>query len=818
MERYFSIKNIAFVGSYNATTAIRLMDHLPGAKRSFLPPIEIPLLVRRDHLFSFSYDYFTFLEDQGFETKKLIEGVYSLDRKEDALSVVQGWGFFGTLMTVLRTARVPFDINHFVRVTEKGDCLITTTSLLEYLRIWMYHESNRLPPATKAERAQTIGNVIRALSDFVNGVLDFEMQGLGYSSQELIVNPDAISTQGRMHLRAMKDQFESSGGYHEFEKCIDEDYYSRNQNFFSGPMCGKPYEFKSDDWTWQGQVMSPAHLLILSLSLLGEALESAYRICYEGNRHIQFKSPMFIQVLLQAAGWCPIDVQRSSEGSSAAVISYLTGFDRRSSWKQHQGCCPNDGCLAYQITDAAYKGKHTAPNCTCDYVSLQGEVDFIKSTIHEGHIPLVFVKTDDDQDDLGIGITAWGGETWTESFPFVAISHIWADGIGNTTENAIPKCQLLRLQKEVNSLYSDEERLNPGVPFWIDTLMIPLEPEAKAEAIARMDHVYRSADKVLVLDSSLEATSAKENPQELMMHIYLCPWMSRLWTLQEAFLARHLFFKFAEESLRIEDLARILRMDLVKEDLHLLKDVRPKAEAEANTEGLTFNKALESMLNARLAAFMQTDGAVTEHDDVLDIYPIRTFVMNRMLFLRINAWNEVKMAEKRAAGRYSFGQMAIPMCYRASSKTEDEPLCLALVAGVSVYGLLQIPPEERMEQLFGQFDEVSDFCHGFLLVFPAPCSRECRKDEAQSYVSWLDMSTDFSDNTMVLTKQLDTKRDHFHGEAAYSEACTSMDPEIITQQQQLLRWPRRPNHTRRPCCAIWRNIARPCRRQLDVSV
>jgi hypothetical protein len=29
---------------------------------------------------------------------------------------------------------------------------------------------------------------------------------------------------------------------------------------------------------------------------------------------------------------------------------------------------------------------------------------------------------------------------------FVAISHVWADGMGNVNENALPRCQLTRIQ------------------------------------------------------------------------------------------------------------------------------------------------------------------------------------------------------------------------------------------------------------------------------------------------------------------------------------------------------------------------------------
>jgi len=52
----------------------------------------------------------------------------------------------------------------------------------------------------------------------------------------------------------------------------------------------------------------------------------------------------------------------------------------------------------------------------------------------------------------------------------VAISHVWADRLGNNRANKLPRCQLERLQGLANSLYKNDYH---PVPFWIDTLMIP---------------------------------------------------------------------------------------------------------------------------------------------------------------------------------------------------------------------------------------------------------------------------------------------------------------------------------------------------------
>jgi hypothetical protein len=72
------------------------------------------------------------------------------------------------------------------------------------------------------------------------------------------------------------------------------------------------------------------------------------------------------------------------------------------------------------------------------------------------------------------------------NIPFVAISHVWSDGLGNQGRNALPKCQLRRIQTWVNGLYQNDAE---PVPFWIDSLSIPENKdersrEAKTKAIA----------------------------------------------------------------------------------------------------------------------------------------------------------------------------------------------------------------------------------------------------------------------------------------------------------------------------------------------
>lgn len=84
-------------------------------------------------------------------------------------------------------------------------------------------------------------------------------------------------------------------------------------------------------------------------------------------------------------------------------------------------------------------------------------------------------------------------------------------------------------------------------PFWIDTLCVPVKSiEGRKAAIRKMHEMYKHAESVLLLDRSLQECSGKASPTECLIRIAMSSWSSRLWTLQEAALARNIYFDFGE--------------------------------------------------------------------------------------------------------------------------------------------------------------------------------------------------------------------------------------------------------------------------------
>ena len=142
-----------------------------------------------------------------------------------------------------------------------------------------------------------------------------------------------------------------------------------------------------------------------------------------------------------------------------------------------------------------------------------------------------------------------------ENAQYVALSHVWADGLENARRNALARCQISRLSKLVKALNVAENKSTQELFLWCDTLCCLTEPDdAKNLALSRMTRTYEKAAFVLVLTSALLIHNSESlSYEEMWTRIMISPWMHRVWTLQEAVLGandRRLWFQFKDKAVR----------------------------------------------------------------------------------------------------------------------------------------------------------------------------------------------------------------------------------------------------------------------------
>lgn len=234
----------------------------------------------------------------------------------------------------------------------------------------------------------------------------------------------------------------------------------------------------------------------------------------------------------------------------APTLYYLSTWDRVVLKKDHSRCGNSTNCQAHQLNPKTYRTQHAAGCVYCPEHGLSSEAISSILIPEKTVVPLVTV----DSQRLDSPVRAFSADiSRVEAVPsYVAISHVWSDGKGNPDRNFLPLCQLQRLQDCTNALYPSDQH---PVPFWMDTLCVPVGKRfwpVRNRALNRMKSTYKSAEKILVFDTSLEIVDSSVAPEEALIRIRYSPWSSRLWTMQEGRLGLNLYFQFRDKSISFD--------------------------------------------------------------------------------------------------------------------------------------------------------------------------------------------------------------------------------------------------------------------------
>jgi hypothetical protein len=290
--------------------------------------------------------------------------------------------------------------------------------------------------------------------------------------------------------------------------------------------------------------------VILSITVMVSTLSAAAAEVCKISKFI-ITRPKRVDRLLLNHRWCPTSLamlERRRFGPQGMFYAAMLG--PLPSNRDHSSCSEDDfECKANIVDRNTYQTEHSPDckdvNCPLERVDHDKLCTMIESA--ETH-PVVIVSNESDPTFCLEVQQSHSHQS------YVAISHVWMDGMGNQDENALPRCQLRRLQRLVNSLYGAAQ--TEPIPFWIDTLCVPREPrESRDKAINKMAAIYQNADKILVLDANLfmnPLASCQTNDTEIFMRILSTNWIRRLWTLLEGVLGKSLYFVFFDGVIDIQ--------------------------------------------------------------------------------------------------------------------------------------------------------------------------------------------------------------------------------------------------------------------------
>jgi hypothetical protein len=202
----------------------------------------------------------------------------------------------------------------------------------------------------------------------------------------------------------------------------------------------------------------------------------------------------------------------------------------------------------------SYNPAHTSDRCACENIVFEdADRRLISEKIEKGQIPLLQCAEFPNNHESKVQCYALKSFHLSAQIPrYVAISHVRSQALGNTQCNSLPRCQLLRLQALVNNLYN---YCSEPIPFWIDTICVPLKRDTRRVAIKQMCQVFKEADQVLALDLVLSKI-CPSSIQECFIGIKGSAWCKRLWTVQEGTLARKLRFQFLQGAFLLSDILR----------------------------------------------------------------------------------------------------------------------------------------------------------------------------------------------------------------------------------------------------------------------
>ena len=145
-------------------------------------------------------------------------------------------------------------------------------------------------------------------------------------------------------------------------------------------------------------------------------------------------------VLLERSNCCPSQMQMLNQAfREPQALAFVANCFHDDGVQSHPASCDGKSCHAGDSVTSSQVTRHVNESCGCEFL----HVDEAKlaDCLKKGCLPLLRLKVETNLNNILIEAVAS-----TASTSYVALSHVWADGLGNPTATALPRCQLSRLK------------------------------------------------------------------------------------------------------------------------------------------------------------------------------------------------------------------------------------------------------------------------------------------------------------------------------------------------------------------------------------
>lgn len=384
---------------------------------------------------------------------------------------------------------------------------------------------------------------------------------------------------------------------------------------------------------------------------------------------------------LLSQGWCPSTYQTLLKiSASLHFVEYACCFPATDqSIERHEGCT-EEKCIAYNMDVQTAKAKHRQPDCKC--VSVAPSFDRIIDATSRDSFPVIDMRVFLAAHRSGIpeyerdALRTYAVRDYREGMKFVAISHVWSDGLIGSSETGLPRCQihhLANLAYTASTIWAESESDETPWYLWIDALCIPEDSHVRKQAIVKMKQVYSEASLTIVLDEGMYNSQDYRTGYTIMFRFLTCAWSRRLWTLQEAILSKRLYVLFS---------------DGLAELSSIFTDVLQGTDTPLTDEAL---KSLAELTKLSVEE-------VRDANEICRKIPSNTI---HSLFLR-----ELRGIPYLTGMKLQISQTAQMLALRDSSKREDELLAISPLLGGDVSKLVHLSGEDRVKEFWLQVGAV----------------------------------------------------------------------------------------------------------------